>query len=225
MPWSKDVPAILVSWLPGQEAGNALADVLFGIVNPYGRLPVTIPNKENEIQFTEEQYPGVGTPPEAAYTEELLIGYRWYNANNVKPLFPFGHGISYTTWGYSNLHLKLYPGNPSEGFKSPLSSSPIIAEASLSIANIGGRAGSEIVQLYITYPSEAKEPPKQLRAFAKVDARPNFTKSVTLTLTKRDISIWNADVHAWEIVPGDYKIAIGASSEDIQLQTSFKWNG
>lgn len=216
MPWSNDVPAILISWMGGQEAGNALADVLFGVVNPSARLPVTMPNKDNEVAFTAEQYPGVGTPPEATYSEELLIGYRWYETKGVKPNFPFGFGLSYTTFVYSNLHVVAVPVTDN---------SEIIAKVSATLTNSNDREGSEIAQLYVQYPSEAKEPPKQLRQYQKINLRPHGSWSFVFYLTKRDISIWNSDVHAWEIVPGDYKMMIGSSSADIHLTGTFHWSG
>ena len=105
LPWAREVPSILVAWLAGQEAGNALADVLFGRITPSGKLPVTFPNTDNEINMTPRQYPGIGVPPEAFYSEELLIGYRWYDAKKANPLFPFGHGLSHTTFQYSDVKL------------------------------------------------------------------------------------------------------------------------
>jgi beta-glucosidase len=142
-----------------------------------------------------------------------MVGCRWYNAKSVKPLFPFGFGLSYTSFGYSNLHMNVFPGNPN-----------VIAEVLVSITNTGKREGSEIVQLYVAYPSAAGEPPKQLRNFGKVDLKPNTTKDVRLSLTKRDISIWNADSHAWQVVEGSYQIMVGSSSESIHLYTVFQWS-
>jgi beta-glucosidase len=228
MPWSNhvNISSILIAWYPGQEYGNALADVLFGKINPHARLPLTIPNKENEIGFTPRQYPGVGFPPEAYYTEELLIGYRWYEANNVVPLFPFGHGLSYTTFVYGNAHnskseemssllkKKKFPNKPKKSYQ-------VVNDLSFTLENTGKRDGSEVVQLYVSYPKMAREPPKQLRNFMKVDLTAGETKTVSFTVSERDIAIWNSEDHLWEIVPGEYKIMVGASSQDIRLTKSF----
>ena len=146
LPWStvSSVRSILLRGMPGQENGNALADILFGEVNPFARLPISIPNKDNEVQFTPMQYPGVGEPPEASYNEELLIGYRWYHANDVTPLFPFGFGLSFTTFIYNNLKIQKYTNDKS-----------IIVLVEFEIKNIGERDGSEIAQLYLSFPSNS----------------------------------------------------------------------
>jgi beta-glucosidase len=210
MPWKDLVPAIVISWLPGQEAGNALADILFGTVNPSGRLPITMPNKENEIGFTPEMYPGVGTPPEATYTEGLLVGYRWYDANNVVPAFPFGHGLSYTSFEYSNL----------EVMQSPASSLPLIG---VTIKNSGSVTGAEVVQMYLEYPAAAGEPPKQLRGFLKTaELAPGATQHVTFVVTSRDVSVWDVATHDWSVVKGAFNVYVGSSSRDIRLQGSIQ---
>jgi beta-glucosidase len=225
LPWSdnENIAAILIAWYPGQEFGNALADVLFGKVNPHARLPMTFPNKDNEVGFSQRQYPGIGFPPTAYYTEELLIGYRWYDANNVQPLFPFGFGLSYTTFDYQfnslrqdkvALSSKLIKNKPTSQYQ-------VVNQLTLTVANTGDRDGSEVVQLYIAYPKQAREPPKQLRNFVKLNVPQKESRQFTFSVTERDISIWNTDNHAWEIVPGEYSILIGSSSRDIYITKSF----
>jgi beta-glucosidase len=223
LPWAKDVSTILIDFFPGQEFGNALADVLFGKVNPSARLPVTIPNKENEVGFSKRQYPGVGFPPEAYYTEELLIGYRWYDANEVEPVFPFGHGLSYSTFQYSDLRQKTATV-PKSSLLSSMKSFSNVNEYQVTITNTGSLEGDEVVQLYVEYPKLAREPPKQLRKFAKIHLKPAESKTVSFSLTERDVAIWNVESHAWEVVSGQYNVHVGASSRDIRQVAHFLVN-
>jgi beta-glucosidase len=197
VPWDTSFNAILSMGMPGQEEGNALADVLFGAVNPSGRLPVTFPNKDNEIGFTTSQYPGVNN--EANYSERLNVGYKWYGTNNVVPRFAFGHGLSYTTFTYSGL---------------TVSGRTVTA----TVANAGNVAGSEVAQLYIGYPASSGEPPLQFRAFSKVALAVSGRSTVTWTLADRDLSIWDATNHRWALQSGTFQIYVGASSQDIRLK-------
>lgn len=222
MPWADLVPAILVAWMPGQEAGNALADILFGKVNPSARLPVTMPNKDNEIAFTKEEFPGTGFPPEAAYNEQLLIGYRWYDAMNVVPRFAFGHGLSYTSFEYKNLHVRKL----SEKFslarsmaKPELPSTPHVLVEFI-LQNTGAFDGAEVAQVYLQYPEAAKEPVRQLRTFTKQQLAKGESSTITLTLSKRDCSIWDVTSHRWQVVSGEYTVFVGASSRDLRLQAT-----
>jgi len=196
-PWDADVAAILSMGMPGQEEGNALADVLFGNVNPSGRLPVTFPNKDNEVAFTADQYPGVNG--HANYSEKLNIGYRWYSTNKVVPRFAFGHGLSYTTFNYSGLTVT---GRT----------------VSATISNSGKVAGAEVPQLYIGFPTAAGEPAIQLRAFSKIGLAVGEQKSVSWTLTNLDLSIWDANTHKWALQTGTFNIMVGASSQDLRLK-------
>lgn len=225
MPWADEVDGILASWMPGQEAGNALADVLFGTVNPSARLPITMPNKDNEVDFQPDEYPGVGFPPKATYHEELLIGYRWYDAHNVTPRYPFGHGLSYTTFTYSQLLVAKLPVNagvlPNNHVQTR--TTPVIS-MNFRIANTGSVNGDEVAQVYLAYPSAANEPPRQLRAFQKVSIASGDNKKVSITLTKQDCAVWNASAHAWEILAGEYTVFVGSSSRDIRLQSTFVLN-
>ena len=204
MPWASDVNSIVVSWLPGQEAGNGLADVLFGIVNPSARLHVTIPNEDNELDFTRAQYPGKGFPPEADYSEGLLVGYRYYEANEITPVFPFGHGLSYSTYEYSGITFS--PESDAEA--------DVAGTVSFTLTNTGSIFGHEIAQLYLTFPSVAAEPPNQLKAFRKIGLESGASESVSFSIKKKDLSIWNADSHSWEMVSGSFLLKCGGSSRD-----------
>lgn len=199
-PWSSEVQAVLAMFMPGQEEGNALADVLFGDVDPGGRLPVTFPNIENEVGFTQSQYPGlpIFNPLIAEYTEKLEIGYRYYQSHNIQPKFAFGHGLSYTTYSYSNLQVS---GR----------------NVTFDVTNMGSRTGYEVPQMYLRFPPAAGEPPLQLKGFTKLELSAGQTATVTFTVQDRDLSIW--DITAGDFVPqtGQFGINIGASSEDFRL--------
>jgi len=198
MPWADSVPAIITAFMPGQESGNAIANVLFGDVNPSGRLPVTFPRRENQVPANmTSRYPGINGV--ADYSEKLLVGYRWYDAMNEDPLFPFGHGMSYSTFEYSNL---MVSGMTVTG----------------SIKNTGVHDGSEVVQLYIGYPQAAQEPPKVLRGFKKIHLAAGVSGDFSFTLTPRDLSIWDVEKDAWTVVRGTFAVLVGSSSRDIRLK-------
>jgi len=214
MPWADDVAAIIMSFMPGEQGGAGQTDVLYGHVNPSARLPVTLPNMDNEVAFTEEQYPGVGVDQDhtfATYTEELLIGYRWYDANNVVPKFAFGHGLSYTSFTYDATSLTVQQSGNGDASSFTVT---------LSVTNSGDRDGSEVVQLYLGFPEAAQEPPKQLKGVAKVAISVDDTETITFALTPRDFSIWDVDIHDWAQVNGTFSVSIGAASDDIRASTT-----
>jgi beta-glucosidase len=205
MPWSGDVAAILTNFLPGQQAGNAIADVLFGAVNPSAKLPLTFPNAENETALTPAQWPGLpdpNSPVYANYTEGLLVGYRYYDAHNISfsTGFPFGHGLSYTSFAYSNLAVA------ADG-----------KSVTADIKNTGAVAGAEVAQMYLGFPRSAGEPPKVLRGFEKVALAAGETKTATFPLDAQSTSIWDASAHDWAQVHGDFTVLVGSSSRDIRL--------
>ncbi|MGH7954087.1 MAG: glycoside hydrolase family 3 C-terminal domain-containing protein, partial [Limisphaerales bacterium] len=176
MPWISQVRATLVAWYPGQENGNALAQVLFGDVNPSGKLPATFPAAANQVPAnTPAQFPGV--KGHVSYSEGLEIGYRWYDAHNVSPLFPFGYGLSYTMFGYSNLTVSAV---------SPAGQ----VQIGFDLANIGGRAGAEVAELYLGFPAAASEPSKLLKGFQKNFLSPGQTQRVTFNLNWEDLANW-----------------------------------
>jgi beta-glucosidase len=203
MPWVGSVPAIVQAWYPGQEDGNAVARVLFGDFNPSGKLPITFPRSQSDLPTnTVEQYPGVnGT---ATYTEGIFIGYRHYDRNNIAPLFPFGHGLSYTTFSYANL--KVTTGTAGQ------------ASVEADVTNSGTRLGGEIVQLYVGSPATAvPEAPKELQGFQKVTLAPGETRHVTFTLGPRAFSYWDSAADRWRVAGGQYRILVGSGSRDVRL--------
>jgi len=206
MPWLDKVAAVLEAWYPGEEDGNAVARVLFGNVNPSGRLPVSFPkSSQDTLARTPEQYPGDGK--EVHYSEGINVGYRWFETNGIKPLFPFGYGLSYTTFGYSNPSAVVLPGHKG-------------VAVTFDVQNTGKVSGAEVAQVYVGFPSieEGNEPPRQLKGFEKVNLEPGASKTITVTLNRRAFSYWSVAKHDWVIAPGSYKIMIGASSEDIRLE-------
>jgi beta-glucosidase len=207
MPWLERVPAVLEAWYPGEEDGNVVADLLFGGANPSGKLPLTFPKAEGDTPaHTPQQYPGVaGT---AVYSERLEVGYRWYDAHQVAPLFPFGYGLSYTTFAFRHLSV------------SPPAANGGDVRVSLDVTNTGPRAGADVVQVYVAAPPSAGEPPKQLKGFAKVTLRPGQTERVRLTLDPRALSVWDTAAGRWTVVRGRYRILVGDSSRDLPLEGS-----
>lgn len=205
LPWLDRVAAVLEAWYPGEEDGNAVADVLFGRVNPSGKLPLSFPRRvDDTLARNPRQYPGVDG--QVDYTEGLDVGYRGYEAAGIRPLFPFGFGLSYTAFRFDGLEVRQGPG---------------AAEATLKVrlTNTGRRAGADIVQAYLGYPSiaEGDEPPSQLRAFARVELAPGATKTVVLRLDRRAFSYWSARAHAWKVAAGRFTVKVGDSSEDLPL--------
>jgi len=206
MPWLDTVPAILEVWYPGEEDGNVVADLLFGDANPSGKLPLTFPRTEDEVPAsTPEQYPGVNG--KAVYSEKLLVGYRWYDAKNVAPLFPFGYGLSYTTFAVNQLSVSRF--SEKNGVR-----------VTFNVANTGSRAGAEVVQVYVAAPPDAGEPPKQLKGFAKVKLKPGEKQRVTITLDRRAFSIWDTRAGHWVLAPGPHEILVGTSSRELPLSAT-----
>ena len=201
MPWLSAVKGVVEAWFPGQEDGNATAAVLFGDVDPSGKLPMTFPRSQSDTPITTAaQWPGV--KGHSSYSEQLLVGYRWYQSKRITPLSPFGFGLSYTTFRYSGLAVT----SDAKG-----------AHVSFNVTNSGHRAGAEVAQLYVGDPPATGEPPKQLKGYAKVQLTPGETTRVTLTLDDRAFSYWDATRHAWTVAPGCYGVFVGGSSADLPL--------
>jgi len=221
MPWASTVPAILQAWYPGEEDGNAVAAVLFGDVNPSGKLPLTLPLQLLDLPAnTPAQYPGVlvNGVPTATYSEGIFVGYRHYDQANITPLFPFGFGLSYTNFAFQNLAVSptsfTFTNNPSQ-----------TVTVSFSVTNSGTVSGAEVAQLYLGIPSTAvPEPPKSLQGFQKVMLLPGQTVPVQLTLNQRSFSYWDVISESWKVVPGAYQIMVGDSSRNILLQTQITIN-
>ena len=209
MPWIDRVPAVLQLWYNSQEQGNALADVLFGDVNPSGKLPTTFPVRlEDNPAYIN--YPGENG--KVRYGEGIFVGYRYYDKKDVEPLFPFGHGLSYTTFQYSNLRLSTKRLTENE-----------LLKVRVDVTNTGKVAGKEVIQLYVRdVKSTIARPEKELKAFAKVNLAPRQTKTVRFTLDRE--AFWYFDVtrNRWATEPGDFEILVGSSSRDIRLKESFR---
>jgi len=194
--------AVVNMFLAGQETGNAWADVLFGSVNPSGRLPVTFPVSSSD---TIEPCPGTN----CAYTEGLFVGYRGMSQKNVA--FPFGHGLSYTTFAYSWISPPSTTGCASGN----------VVCMEFNVTNTGKRAGAEVAQIYLDFPSGAGEPPVQLRGFQKVFVSAGASSSVNFGLSNRDLSIWDVKSKGWKVFSGNFVAHVGASSRDLRLQGTF----
>jgi len=202
MPWLDQVAAVLHAWFPGQEAGTALVDVLLGAVSPSGRLPVSFPKRfEDEPAFGN--FPG--RDGKVNYKEGNLVGYRWYDTRKVEPLFPFGYGLSYTTFAYRDLIVSTW--DPKRG-----------VEVRLKVKNTGERRGAEVVQLYVHAASSAiARPEQELRAFAKVDLAPGEEREVLLKLPPRAFAYFDARDRHWLVDPGSYQLRASQSSRDVRL--------
>ncbi|MBE3139980.1 MAG: glycoside hydrolase family 3 C-terminal domain-containing protein, partial [Thermoplasmata archaeon] len=204
MPWIEKVPAVIQLWYNSQEQGNALADILFGDENPSGKLPTTFPVRlqDNPAYIN---YPGENG--KVQYGEGIFVGYRYYDKKGVAPLFPFGHGLSYTTFKYSNLHMIKRSITPDQTLT-----------VKVDLTNTGKVLGKEIVQLYVRdIQSTFARPEKELKAFDKVELKPKQTKTVKFTLNREAFWYFDTIKNAWSTEAGDFEILIGASSRDIRL--------
>ncbi len=218
MPWVDKVPAILEAWYPGEEDGNAVAAVLFGDVNPSGKLPLTFPKRLADLPAnTPEQYPGVDGV--VHYSEGIFVGYRHFDAEKIEPLFPFGYGLSYTTFACKNL--KIAPESVSAKFKPDQT-----VAIDLDVANTGKRFGKTVVEVYVEYPSTSTvpQPPRQLKGFDKVALEPGQTRHVRVELNAHSLAYWDTNIHGWKIMPGSYRIMVGSSSRDFGLHGSLTVN-
>ncbi|MBN1528635.1 MAG: glycoside hydrolase family 3 C-terminal domain-containing protein [Thermoleophilaceae bacterium] len=215
MPWLRRVPAVVEAWWPGEEGGNAVADVLFGRVNPSGRLPVTYPRSLADVPArTPQQFPGVNG--RALYSEGVLVGYRWYDRRGIRPLFPFGFGLSYTSFHYRDLAVRARPAGGGR------------VRVSLRVANVGPRKGAEVVQVYLGLPRPAPgvvQPPKALKRFKRVVIPSGRSRDLSFVLNDRDFSYWDSDTHHWRVAPGCYRLMVGSSSRDIRLRTMLARRG
>ncbi|MFL6072635.1 MAG: ricin-type beta-trefoil lectin domain protein [Mycobacteriales bacterium] len=203
MPWLSSVAGVLEAWYPGQEDGDAVAAVLFGDTNPSGHLPVTFPQSLAQVPaHTAAQWPGTGGTVQ--YSEGVDVGYRWYDAGGLTPLFPFGYGLSYTSFAFSDLHVGTLPRGGA-------------AEVTATVTNTGGRQGADVAQLYVTAPPAAGEPPKQLAGFARVDLAPGQSQTVRFALSERELRHWDATAGGWVTETGGYGIRVGDSAGNLPL--------
>ncbi|MGO8670043.1 MAG: malectin domain-containing carbohydrate-binding protein [Capsulimonadaceae bacterium] len=216
MPWVNSVPAILEAWYPGSCDGTATTAVLVGDYNPSGKLPFTFPvQQSDEPASTPSQYPGIldtGDFYQVAYSEGVFQGYRWFDQNNITPNFPFGFGLSYTTFGFSNLSIS--PATVS--FSSNPSATVTV---NFTITNTGSVAGADVGELYVGMPSTASvpQPPKQLKGFQKLTLTPGQAGPASIVLDSRSFSYWSTTTHSWQVATGTYQIMVGDSSRNILL--------
>jgi beta-glucosidase len=213
-PWRNKVPAIVEAWYPGAGGGGAIARVLFGDVDPGGRLPATFPRSEDQYPYAgdPEAYPGVAE--EVKYKEGVLVGYRWFDEKQLKPAFPFGHGLSYTKFRYGSLGIRRRGANS--------------ATVSFTVRNVGRRRGIEVPQLYLGLPDPSEDvvqPPLQLKDFRKLRLRRGQRARVRFRIDPRDISYWDTDAADWRVAPGCYQVMIGRSSRRIGLIAEESFGG
>lgn len=240
LPWidQPNIRGVLLTFLPGQEAGYADVDILVGNASPTGRLPITIPRVDNEVQFTPEQYPG-NAKKEARYSEQLCIGYRWYHSFGemlvppVKPLFPFGYGLSYSRFEYYDLVLSTRPVQHVQArstHRDDVDNNPVYKihrndlfknelVVSFSVKNIGNfhTVVTDVSQLYVTHPLICQEPPRQLKGLLRVALHAGESSLQSFTLSTRDLSVWDEYNHLWTVSSGLYILQIGRSSTEFHL--------
>jgi beta-glucosidase len=207
-PWRGRVAAIVEAWYPGAGGGGAIARVLFGDVDPGGRLPATFPRTEEHYPYhgDREAYPGVAE--EVQYKEGVLVGYRWFDARRHRPAYPFGHGLSYTRFRYGPLRVRRLGRTR--------------ASASVTVRNVGRRRGIEVPQLYLGLPEpdgETVQPPKQLKGFGKLRLRPGERRRVRFPIGARALSYWDVEAEGWRVAPGCYRVMVGRSSRRIVRST------
>jgi beta-glucosidase len=207
--WVAQVPGIVETWLPGMEGGNALAAILFGDVNPSGKLPTT-------LGLVREDYPDTGNFPGTDgvenYAEGIFVGYRHFDQANIAPAFPFGFGLSYTTFAYSNLKLGKTAIGPTDRIT-----------ATVDITNTGTRAGEEVAELYVHDPApKIEKAPRELKGFAKIALAPGETKTVRFDLPLRALAYCDVPGKQWKADAGSYEIEVGASSRDLPQKATLQ---
>jgi beta-glucosidase len=208
MPWADAAPAVLWAWYGGQEAGNAVADVLLGAAEPSGRLPTTFPRRLEDVAChaagDARVYPG--RDGRVVYAEGVFSGYRHFDAHRSAPRFPFGHGLSYARFAWGPLALSSGRIAPGEAL-----------EARIEVRNVGERAGAEVVQLYVAdLEASIPRPPQELAAFAKVSLAPGASETVVLRLEPRAFAFFDAEKNAWVVEPGLFELRAGRSSRAIR---------
>ena len=230
MPWADVAGAIVQGWYGGSENGRALVDVLTGAVNPSGKLPFTVPySLEDGPLKTERQYPGIREEGKAYwdeyYDEGVYIGYRWYDTKGIPVQFPFGYGLSYTTFEYSDAKVarKVVKGSGPTPVTEATGAGKALQTVSVKVKNTGSVAGAEVVQLYVADPEASVDrPAKELKGFRKVFLEPGETQTVSFTLDRAALSWFDADAHQWIAEPGTFQILLGSSSSDIRATAEFE---
>jgi beta-glucosidase len=216
MPWLNQVAAVLEAWYPGERGGQAIANILFGSVNPSGKIPITFPASVNDLPR-----PTIAAPPDSTtifnvdYTiDGLNVGYKWFDVKNLTPLFPFGFGLSYTTFSFSNAQLVTNLSSTNPNF-----------QVSFGLTNTGPVAGAEVAQVYLGLPTSMGEPPKRLVGWQKVLLQPGQTQDVTIEVDENDsshpLSYWDVNSNSWQIANGDYSVYLGNSSRNVAVVGTF----
>jgi beta-glucosidase len=222
MPWLSQVKGLFEAWYPGQQDGNAIAALLFGDVDPSARLTETFPAAQSDIPLqSTSQWPGVTDSSgitQSHYTEGLLVGYRWYDAKHIAPLFPFGYGLDYTSFDYGSMRLKAAGASPSAG-------DPTLATATINVINAGSRTGADVPQMYVADPVSTGEPPKALRGFERVGLDPGQTTTASFPIDRSALSWWDPTTHSWTVSPGCYTVMIGHDERDIAAQQTLAVGG
>jgi beta-glucosidase len=206
MPWLSSVKGVLEAWYPGQEDGTSIASVLFGNTDPSGHLPVTFPASLSQVPAsTTAQWPGQNG--NVQYSEGIDVGYRWYDSKGLTPLFPFGYGLSYTSFSYSNLHVGTLPQGGA-------------ASVTATVTNTGTRSGADVAQLYVTDPAASGQPPRQLEGFQRVNLAAGASATVTFPLTQQNLQYWNSSTNSWATSTGNYTVSVGDADSASQLPLS-----
>ncbi|HUZ26802.1 MAG TPA: glycoside hydrolase family 3 C-terminal domain-containing protein [Streptosporangiaceae bacterium] len=225
MPWLGQVAAVVDAWYPGESNGSALASVLYGQTDPSGHLPVTFPRSLSQVPAsTPAQFPGTGG--QVQYSEGIDVGYRWYDARGLTPMFPFGYGLSYTRFSFSQL--RAGPSQVRAGSARQVrAGSARQVRVTARVTNTGRVTGSDVVQLYLSDPAVSGEPPRQLKGFQKVTLRPGQSTTVTFTLDSHDLSYWNQSAGGWVVPAGGFGVYVGDSSAlaDLPLRGGFTVSG
>jgi beta-glucosidase len=215
MPWLRRVSAVLEAWYPGQNGGPAIADLLFGVTNPSGKLPITFPASDAQLpRPVIPQPPNISTPFNVNYSEGYNVGYKWFDAKGLKPLFPFGFGLSYTTFSITN---------PAVVDHLSSASQPNV-QVTCTVTNTGSVAGAEVAQVYLGMPASLHEPPKRLVGWQKVKLGPGTSQSITIEVDQNDsshpMSYWDTTLNAWQVASGTYTVYLGDSSAASNLVTA-----
>ena len=209
--WVDRVPAILHAWYPGQEGGTALAQILFGDYSPSGKLPASFERRWEDNPTFHSYYPEKNGENRVQYSEGVFVGYRHYDRSETKPLFAFGYGLSYTTFGYGKLSVSPQAGDLNE---------PVTV--SFDVKNTGDREGAEVAELYVGNPARQRASARQgIERIRKSDLKPGETKRVTLKLDRRAFSFYDVKKSGWTAEAGDFTILVGGSSDHIQLRDKF----
>ena len=208
--WIDSVPALIHAWYPGQEGGTALAQILFGEYSPSGKLPASFERRWEDNPTYKSYYPAPGEMA-VKYSEGIFVGYRGYDKSGVKPMFPFGFGLSYTTFAYKNLSISPTQGDLAQPVK-----------VSFDVTNTGHRKGAEVAELYVgDAHAKVPRPAKELKGFARVELEPSETRRVTLALDRRAFSYYDVDKKDWVADPGKFEILVGGSSDKLQVRSAF----